>query len=190
MSSHKSFGRSSRDSTQSAVGITEILSDLARSKLWLTPTIPPIGTLGEMSNQISYSPRYHDDKYEFRSVELCSSFCFGFVSWGKLIVWILMSDRHITVPPAVAKLVPSDCPLLTEHEWRSLGIRQSRGWIHYGYFPPHRSVLLFRRPLPGVQQPWIEESAQNQSDEDGDPEELAAENPRAGDGPGRGSAVE
>lgn len=96
--------------------------------------------------------------------------------------------RHITIPLAVAKLIPEETPLLTEHEWRSLGIRQSRGWIHYGYFPPHRSVLLFRRPLPGTRHFWDREEESSSSEE----EEVAEEDPaaagrRGGEGGGEGS---
>ncbi|KAL0073604.1 regulatory subunit of cyclin-dependent kinase [Phycomyces blakesleeanus] len=35
--------------------------------------------------------------------------------------------------------------LLTEREWRSLGIRQSRGWEHYMVHAPEPHILLFRR---------------------------------------------
>lgn len=37
--------------------------------------------------------------------------------------------------------------LLTEAEWRSLGIRQTRGWKHVGYSPHESNVLLFQRAL-------------------------------------------
>ena len=72
-----------------------------------------------MSEAIQYSARYHDDKYEF---------------------------RHVTLPTHLAKILPPT-PLLAEHEWRSLGIQQSRGWIHYGFHQPERHILLFRREL-------------------------------------------
>lgn len=35
--------------------------------------------------------------------------------------------------------------LLTENEWRSLGIQQSRGWVHYAIHRPEPHILLFRR---------------------------------------------
>ena len=37
--------------------------------------------------------------------------------------------------------------LLTEPEWRALGVQQSRGWVHYATHRPEPHILLFRRPL-------------------------------------------
>jgi hypothetical protein len=37
--------------------------------------------------------------------------------------------------------------LLSESEWRSLGVQQSRGWVHYEIHKPEPHILLFRRPL-------------------------------------------
>lgn len=74
------------------------------------------------------------------------------------------------LPKEVAKLVPRT-HLLSESEWRNLGVQQSQGWVHYmihepgeprrgggrrpggpGLTPPPPSsephILLFRRPLP------------------------------------------
>jgi len=53
----------------------------------------------------------------------------------------------VTLPKQLEVLL-IDEQLLAEHEWRSLGIQQSRGWVHYGFFKPEKNVLLFRRPLP------------------------------------------
>jgi len=36
---------------------------------------------------------------------------------------------------------------LTEKEWRGLGIKQSRGWEHYGCHQAEPHILLFRRPI-------------------------------------------
>ena len=36
--------------------------------------------------------------------------------------------------------------LLSEMEWRSLGVQQSRGWVHYEIHRPEPHILLFRRP--------------------------------------------
>ena len=38
--------------------------------------------------------------------------------------------RHVMLPKDIAKLVPKN-RLMTEMEWRSIGIQQSQGWIHY-----------------------------------------------------------
>ncbi|KAI9549988.1 hypothetical protein GHT06_007516 [Daphnia sinensis] len=31
------------------------------------------------------------------------------------------------------------------HEWRSLGVQQSRGWVHYELHKPEPHILFFRR---------------------------------------------
>lgn len=39
-------------------------------------------------------------------------------------------SRHVILPKEIAKLVPQD-RLMTETEWRNIGVQQSRGWVHY-----------------------------------------------------------
>jgi cyclin-dependent kinase regulatory subunit CKS1 len=72
-----------------------------------------------MVHSIQYSEKYEDDSHEY---------------------------RHVTLPREVAKLVPKG-RLLSETEWRGLGIQQSRGWVHYMVHAPEPAVILFRRPL-------------------------------------------
>lgn len=43
--------------------------------------------------------------------------------------------RHVILPPDVAKLVPQD-RLMSEREWRGIGVQQSRGWEHYAVHKP------------------------------------------------------
>jgi len=74
---------------------------------------------------IIYSARYNDKVFEY---------------------------RYVTLPEQLAALLDGRT-LLAEHEWRSLGIQQTRGWIHYGYHPPEQHILLFRRPLARTQAP-------------------------------------
>jgi CDC28 protein kinase regulatory subunit 1B len=50
------------------------------------------------------------------------------------------------LPKDIAKLVPKT-HLMTETEWRRLGVQQSQGWIHYMIHQPEPHILLFRRPL-------------------------------------------
>lgn len=69
--------------------------------------------------EIAYSPKYHDDVYEY---------------------------RHVIVPKLIARRFKRD-HLMTEEEWRGHGIQQSRGWVHYMHHRPEPHVLLFRRPL-------------------------------------------
>lgn len=44
-------------------------------------------------------------------------------------------DRHVQLPKDLAKLVPKS-HLMTEAEWRGLGVQQSQGWIHYMIHQP------------------------------------------------------
>ncbi|ENY63623.1 Cyclin-dependent kinases regulatory subunit, putative, partial [Entamoeba histolytica HM-1:IMSS-A] len=64
-----------------------------------------------------YSDRYKDDQYEY---------------------------RHVILPDEMAAKLIKD-HLMTEDEWRKLGIQQSVGWVHYDIFKPEPNVLLFRR---------------------------------------------
>ncbi|CAH3146922.1 unnamed protein product [Pocillopora meandrina] len=68
--------------------------------------------------QICYSDKYLDDHYEY---------------------------RHVILPKDLAEFVPKT-HLMTESEWRNLGVQQSPGWIHYLIHEPEPHVLLFRRP--------------------------------------------
>lgn len=53
--------------------------------------------------------------------------------------------RHVILPPDIARLVPKS-HLMTETEWRNLGVQQSPGWRHFMVHNPEPHVLLFRRP--------------------------------------------
>ena len=37
---------------------------------------------------------------------------------------------HVILPRELAKSIPKN-RLLEEHEWRGMGVQQSRGWAHY-----------------------------------------------------------
>ena len=52
---------------------------------------------------------------------------------------------HVILPKHVAKNAPKG-RLLSESEWRGLGVQQSRGWVHYAIHRPEPHILLFRRP--------------------------------------------
>ncbi|UYV64458.1 SAP30L [Cordylochernes scorpioides] len=75
-------------------------------------------------SQIQYSERYEDDVYEY---------------------------RHVVLPAEIANLVPKT-HLMTETEWRNLGVQQSPNWIHYMLHNPEPHILLFRRKLLKSQQ--------------------------------------
>ena len=46
----------------------------------------------------------------------------------------------------LAKLVPKT-HLMSEAEWRNLGVQQGLGWVHYMLHEPEPHILLFRRQL-------------------------------------------
>ncbi|KAG1932180.1 cyclin-dependent kinases regulatory subunit [Pimephales promelas] len=58
--------------------------------------------------QIYYSDKYTDDHYEY---------------------------RHVVLPRELAKQVPKS-HLMSEDEWRRLGVQQSLGWVHYMIHEP------------------------------------------------------
>ncbi|XP_026738883.1 cyclin-dependent kinases regulatory subunit-like [Trichoplusia ni] len=76
-------------------------------------------------DQIQYSERYTDDVYEY---------------------------RHVILPPDIARLVPKS-HLMTETEWRNLGVQQSPRWLHFMVHNPEPHVLLFRRPRTDIATP-------------------------------------
>ncbi len=70
-------------------------------------------------NKIDYSEKYFDSIYEY---------------------------RHVILPKEIFKKIPAK-RLLSESEWRSIGIAQSKGWVHYSIHKPEPHILLFRRPI-------------------------------------------
>ncbi|KAK6362990.1 Cyclin-dependent kinases regulatory subunit (Cell division control protein cks1) [Orbilia blumenaviensis] len=82
--------------------------------------------LDEFVQDINYSARYSDSKYEY---------------------------RHVMLPKAMLDMIPNDykdsngvLKILKEEEWRGLGITQSLGWEHYEVHAPEPHILLFKRP--------------------------------------------
>jgi len=69
--------------------------------------------------EIEYSEKYEDDIYEY---------------------------KHVLLPEALFRSITKG-KLLSEEEWRSLGIKQSRGWVHYAIYKPEPHIILFRRPI-------------------------------------------
>ncbi|XP_076232183.1 cyclin-dependent kinases regulatory subunit isoform X10 [Calliopsis andreniformis] len=56
---------------------------------------------------------------------------------------------HVILPADLARHVPKT-HLMSETEWRNLGVQQSPGWVHYMMHVPEPHVLLFRRPRTDV----------------------------------------
>uniref|UniRef100_A0A8B9ZMH6 Cyclin-dependent kinases regulatory subunit n=1 Tax=Anas zonorhyncha TaxID=75864 RepID=A0A8B9ZMH6_9AVES len=73
----------------------------------------------EGSKQIYYSDKYFDEQYEY---------------------------RHVTLPRELLKQVPKT-HLMSEEEWRSLGVQQSLGWVHYMIHEPGNwHTCLLQKP--------------------------------------------
>ncbi|XP_031644338.1 cyclin-dependent kinases regulatory subunit 1 isoform X1 [Oncorhynchus kisutch] len=71
--------------------------------------------------QIYYSDKYDDEKFEY---------------------------RHVMLPKDIAKRVPKT-HLMSETEWRNLGVQQSQGWIHYMIHQPEFGENSVRCCLSG-----------------------------------------
>ncbi|KAJ1769982.1 hypothetical protein LPJ74_003556 [Coemansia sp. RSA 1843] len=76
--------------------------------------------IAKYADDIYYSDRYNDDEYEY---------------------------RHVSLPDGLRKYLPNPARLMTEVEWRGLGVRQSPGWEHYMVHEPEPHVLLFKRQM-------------------------------------------
>ncbi|VDD92981.1 unnamed protein product [Enterobius vermicularis] len=87
--------------------------------VWFESRVGALSIMTSGANDFYYSGKYEDDEYEY---------------------------RHVHVTKEIAKLIPKN-RLLTESEWRNLGIQQSPGWVHYMIHSPERHILLFRRKL-------------------------------------------
>ena len=61
--------------------------------------------LRQIQEKPEYSERYVDDQYEY---------------------------RYVTLPRDMAAELKNK-KILSEDEWRGMGITQSRGWMHYGF---------------------------------------------------------
>lgn len=64
-----------------------------------------------------------------------------------MVLLIVFPHRHVVLPREMIKYVPRS-HLMSEDEWRQLGVQQSQGWIHYmihepGTYTPLCSCLLF-----------------------------------------------
>lgn len=59
----------------------------------------------------------------------------GMLFCRRIYIAKLVCYRHVILPQDIAKLVPKN-HLMTETEWRNLGVQQSPGWIHYMVHAP------------------------------------------------------
>ena len=49
--------------------------------------------------------------------------------------------RHVIMPKELVHLVPKE-KLLSETEWRKIGVQQSEGWVHYMIHGPGKFLLI------------------------------------------------
>ncbi|KAL4400696.1 Cyclin-dependent kinases regulatory subunit (Cell division control protein Cks1) [Malassezia pachydermatis] len=84
-------------------------------------------TYEDYVNRIHYSEKYSDDQWEY---------------------------RHVILPKPFLKRIPKSyfdpeepgvLRILSDAEWRGIGITQSLGWEHYEVHAPEPHILLFRR---------------------------------------------
>lgn len=99
------------------------------------------------SQEIEYSEKYFDDEFEYRC---CRHICF-LTSHLKMRASPLTlsrdgrrARRHVILPKQIAKNAPKG-RMLTETEWRGIGVQQSRGWVHYAI---HRWTQTPQYPTP------------------------------------------
>eukprot|EP01006_Ploeotia_vitrea_P066015 TRINITY_DN94192_c0_g1_i1.p1 TRINITY_DN94192_c0_g1~~TRINITY_DN94192_c0_g1_i1.p1 ORF type:complete len:106 (+),score=11.84 TRINITY_DN94192_c0_g1_i1:26-343(+) len=78
----------------------------------------------QYASKIQYSEKYYDDVNEY---------------------------RHVILPKELSKILPKNY-LMTEKQWRMIGVQQSQGWEHYMWHRPDPHVLLYRR-AKGYQPP-------------------------------------
>lgn len=71
-------------------------------------------------SDIVYSEKYRDEEYEY---------------------------RHVILPLELYKRLPKNGKLLTESEWRSLGVKGSAGWVHYDFYKPEPHILMLRKKI-------------------------------------------
>ncbi|KAG9327377.1 hypothetical protein KVV02_005953 [Mortierella alpina] len=100
--------------------------------------------IAKNAEHIFYSTRYYDDLWEYRQVLARLSYWQEPEERWRLSTNIKRDpSRHVSLPKAIARHVPNE--LMTEEEWRSLGVKQSQGWEHYMIHNPEPHVLLFKR---------------------------------------------
>ncbi|KAL3778537.1 hypothetical protein ACHAW5_002133 [Stephanodiscus triporus] len=87
------------------------------------------------SSRIEYSEKYADEENEYRDSRTAAE---GEGASHREFMRNADGELAKTLPKA---------RLLTENEWRSIGVQQSRGWHHYAIHRPEPHILLFRRPL-------------------------------------------
>ncbi|MBN3305297.1 CKS2 protein, partial [Amia calva] len=66
--------------------------------------------------------------------------------------------RHVMLPKELAKQVPKT-HLMSEDEWRRLGVQQSLGWVHYMIHEPGMCFMLACILFMPLHQQWYVETS-------------------------------
>lgn len=95
-----------------------------------------------MTRAVQYSEKYNDDAYEYRLPDPPDLGFFLECTFKPRNVFMVLTNpsiifRHVILPADIAKLCPKN-RLLSEAEWRQIGVQQSRGWEHYAL---HKCVI-------------------------------------------------
>lgn len=87
-------------------------------------------------------------KHNLYFLPLFSNFALILYNSLKLIFfsYFFTVHRHVVLPKELVRLIPKT-HLMSESEWRAIGVQQSRGWVHYMIHTPEPHILLFRRPI-------------------------------------------
>jgi hypothetical protein len=105
------------------------------SPQWAPPALNIVKNMLMTKTNIGES----DESYRivfFFSPLVCVEFVPGFTWNVHSPHSILLSISHVILPKELSKTLPKS-RLLTETEWRQIGVQQSRGWTHYAI---HRYV--------------------------------------------------
>lgn len=104
------------------------------------------------ADAVQYSEKYYDDKYEYRLVSSLTLFLFrnkefrshltrlAHARWVVKHFFVAFPFRHVIVSQELARQVPKT-HLMSESEWRNLGVQQSPGWVHYMMHTPGKYSL-------------------------------------------------
>ncbi|TPX78090.1 hypothetical protein CcCBS67573_g00644 [Chytriomyces confervae] len=97
--------------------------------------------IADHEEDIMYSARYSDDFHEYRHVNLPREI-------GTLLMHVYVCTMLTAFCSFCAGVLARWVPqgrLMTEQEWRGLGVKQSPGWYHYMLHAPEPHILLFKR---------------------------------------------
>jgi cyclin-dependent kinase regulatory subunit CKS1 len=96
---------------------------------------------------IYYSEKTQDETFEYRYLHFLHSKTTLTAVHQSLNVCLFDWCRSVSIPHMLVPMLPKNTRLLTESEWRAIGIQQSRGWEHFMSYANEPHILPFRRRL-------------------------------------------